>query len=443
VTHPQEVADVSRMPEKTWTQYRLIGTIDLAARTQTLHFIRKWSVEMAYFNIRYNFIRSRQLEGTYPGDPKEGVWGITAHRVSFGWGTIKEFEWPSGKADSNNFLDPEPRGLDQSAKRYRIHHYERIRNSTDVRVILDINKNSLSRLKRDGTNPRAAQSFWIQLAFEVTREFVNAPRGLIALPSPESPVLGTHSVALLDYSHSQGWFEFNNTWGSGWGNNGQGYMPLVFVDEWMTESWAVDVSAATFPECSGIQELHWDVRDPLGDCLYGLEIFDGKSDERLGWSFIVHRGGYLDIEELYVRPDYRGRGFGGRLVGMILDLAREHRHTLRAWIPFVDCQEANRPALARTILKLGLNIRRSGVPWAAYVALPSKRKTITFDNIHIPQTPAYSKSANRQPDDGTPPFVGQGGELSYEGGLSDDALSEIAESLFRALDAEEAEHAER
>jgi GNAT superfamily N-acetyltransferase len=398
---------------------------------------------MMYFNGRYNFRRSRQLEGTYPGSPKEGVWGITAHRVSFGWGTIKEHEWPLGKPDGSDFLDPEPPGLDQSAKRYRIHHYERIRNSTEVRVILAHNKNSLSSLKKDLTGLQAGQLFWIQLAFEVTREFVNAPRGLIALPSPESPVLGTHSVALLEYSHSQGWFEFNNTWGADWGNNGQGYMPAGFVDEWMTESWAVDVSTATFPESSGIQELRWEVLDPLGDFLYGLEIYDGNADERIGWSFVVHRGSYFDIEELYVRPDYRGRGFGGRLVGMILDLAKKYGHTLRAWIPFVDCQEGNRPALARTILKLGLNIRRSGVPWAAYVAVPSKRTVITFDDIRIPQTPAYSKSSSQQPGDGTPRFVGHCGELSYEGGLSDDALSEIAESLFRALDAEEAEHAER
>ena len=118
-------------------------------------------------------------------------------------------------------------------------------------------------------------------------------------------------------------------------------------------------------------------------------------------------------------------------------------HALRAWIPFVDCQEGNRPALARTVLKLGLNIRRSGVRWAAYLALPSKRQTVFFEDVPIPRPPAYSRSDARRADDGASGSSGQGGHLSYDGELSDDALSEIAESLFRALDAEESEHADR
>jgi GNAT superfamily N-acetyltransferase len=373
-----------------------------------------------------------------------GVWGITTNRVRFGWGSVTEQEWPYANAGTTDFLDPEPPGLDQSAKRHRIHHYERVRNSAEVRKILAHNKKSLSKLRKDPSfNPPTGQFHEMQFAFEVTREFLTAPRGLISVPSPESPVVGTHCVALLGYSRSQGWFEFHNNWGVDWGNNGQGYMPSRFVDEWMTESWAVDMSAATFPECSSIEELRWDVAVPLGRRLYGLEIYDGSTDERIGWSFLVDREGHLDIEELYVRPAYRRMGFGSRLAGMLLDLAREHGHTLRAWIPFVDCQEANRPALARTILKLGLNVRRSGVPWAAYLALPSKRTKVTFDDIRIPQAPAYSKSASRYSDEGTPRFVGHSGDPLDQGALPDDALSEIAESLFLALDAEEAKHAER
>ena len=37
-------------------------------------------------SVMYNFVRSRQLEGTFPGDPLTGVWPITSYRVSRGMG---------------------------------------------------------------------------------------------------------------------------------------------------------------------------------------------------------------------------------------------------------------------------------------------------------------------------------------------------------------------
>jgi GNAT superfamily N-acetyltransferase len=312
-----------------------------------------------------------------------------------------------------------------------------------VRAILKHSKINLSRLIRKQTRRRAGEILGAQLAFEVTREFVDAPRGHVTTPAPDAVVLGTHSVYLLEYSDKQNRFEFINSWGPGWGDNGKGYVPSSFIDERMTESWAVDDSPAELLQRPGIQELQWDVRDPLGDRLYGLEIYDGDANERIGWSFVVHRGDHFDIEELYVRPAYRGRRFGGRLTAMVQDLAQRHGHALRAWVPFVDCQEGNRPALARTLLKLGLNIRRSGVRWAAYLALPSKRQPVIFEDVAIPRPPAYSRSDARRADDGAPGFNGQGGQLAYDGEPSDDALSEIAESLFRLLDAEESEHADR
>ena len=66
---------------------------------------------MNQISVRYGFIRARQLEGTYPGDPKEGIWGISANRVYFGWGMLDENEWPNCNADATDFLDQEPPGL--------------------------------------------------------------------------------------------------------------------------------------------------------------------------------------------------------------------------------------------------------------------------------------------------------------------------------------------
>ena len=41
-------------------------------------FITPASVAPEPISRRYGFVRSRQLEGTFPGDPKTGVWPITS-----------------------------------------------------------------------------------------------------------------------------------------------------------------------------------------------------------------------------------------------------------------------------------------------------------------------------------------------------------------------------
>jgi hypothetical protein len=47
----------------------------------------------------YNYIRARQLEGTYSNDPTIGTWATSAMRILRGWGNPTEAEWPyNGRA---------------------------------------------------------------------------------------------------------------------------------------------------------------------------------------------------------------------------------------------------------------------------------------------------------------------------------------------------------
>jgi GNAT superfamily N-acetyltransferase len=215
-------------------------------------------------------------------------------------------------------------------------------------------------------------------------------------------------------------------------------MPLDFFDNWMMDSWYIDMNSPSLPDAPGTHELRWDVLDPLGDRLHGLEIYDGDADERMACSFAVHRGGYLNVEEFYVRPAYRRHGQGTRLTEMIRELSESEGLPLRAWIPYADCEEANRPALTSILCTLGLNVRRSGVRWAAYRAAPSKRKEIIFDPIDVPPRPAFAKSSSPAAPSRPGPVENAQEMVSYEGPLTDEALSEIADALFCALDAEEA-----
>src|SRR5438105_3214317 len=75
-------------------------------------------------SVRYGFVRSRQLEGTFPGDKETGAWPITSLRVSYGWGTPPEESWPYG----SDWPPDEPPGIDLIAKRHRFFWpYRRVR----------------------------------------------------------------------------------------------------------------------------------------------------------------------------------------------------------------------------------------------------------------------------------------------------------------------------
>lgn len=77
----------------------------------------------------------------------------------------------------------------------------------------------------------------------------------------------------------------------------------------------------------------------------------------------------LEVEEIYVRPEFRGHGLGRWLAERIAELAREKKLLLRLWVAFADCKsesEANYSAMVATALRLGVQFQPCPVPWAAY-----------------------------------------------------------------------------
>ena len=355
------------------------------------------------FSIPYGIIRARQLEGTYPGDVGRGAWGISYNRVCFGWGRVDEKCWPRFQSgtEQSDFLRAEPEGIDETAKRHRVRFYERVRSAAQCRKIINHNQTYLEsfqkKLLKNGrfTEPDQDVPGYLEMkgAFEITRQFVNAPRGIVLLPPPDAVVVGTHAVPLIRDLKSQKAFEFSNSWGEQWGDHGTGRMPYEFFDQWLVEAWATDESAAELPGGRGIQDLTWDVPDLLGDKLHGLEVYDGDSDERIGWAFAVHRDRHLDVEELFVRPDRRGRGHGSRLAERLLGLAQRLGLPPRAWVTFADCAPGNQPALGSILAKLGLGIERSGVYWAAYRATQAALKPQRFPTCQNPCSSGNGKGS--------------------------------------------------
>lgn len=320
--------------------------------------VRAWpAAAFEPLSSQYGFVRARQLEGTYPGDAETGVWLITSMRVQCGWGNVTEADCPrimSGKT----WPPVEPPGLDAKAKALRTPNYQRVRSASECCVML-------------------AYQFPVAAAFEITGQWFKAQNGVIRVPAPEERVVGSHCVRLIGFDSLRGGFVFVNSWGEQWGNRGFGLLPFEYFDKYLVSAWASH-GPRPLPDsfgCEGISTVSWGQLDGLGnslhggDVMHGREVYDGSNDERIGWTFAVHREGFLDVEELFVRPQYRGQGRGNQLVDMLLELAAKLNRPLRLWVPFADWTPSNIPLVERIAEKLGLSLFHANVRWAAAMAL--------------------------------------------------------------------------
>ena len=92
----------------------------------------------------------------------------------------------------------------------------------------------------------------------------------------------------------------------------------------------------------------------------------------IGWTFAVRRWGgpFLDVEELFVRPAFRGLGKGKILGQELRNLSEREGCPLRLWIPHVDANSTNLTKVEKIAKPLSLRIEVSGVQWASLKATP-------------------------------------------------------------------------
>ena len=324
----------------------ILGNLDKANMSQ----------EDFQFSPQYNFVRSRQLEGTFSQGREVGVWVVTGMRVAKGWGDPQESGWPY----STKYWPPqEPPDIDELAKKRRFHSYQRVRDANECREAI-----------AGGTTFVAA--------FGITNQWFLAEGGIIEEPSGKNPIIGkSHAVCVLGFDDNKRLFTFVNSWGKHWGNHGYGYLSYEYFDKYILESWTIKFMHQTRPISSSEQKpgrwlLKWGISDTLGGVLHGIELYQENGDEFIGWAFAVRRwgGSFLDVEELFVRPNFRGSTQGRILAEELNGLAEREGLPLRLWIPHVDANQTNLPRVEKIAKRLGLKLLPSGVRWASLKAAP-------------------------------------------------------------------------
>jgi GNAT superfamily N-acetyltransferase len=299
----------------------------------------------------YNYVRGRQLEGTYSSDPSVGIWPITSLRVSYGWGAVPEYVWPY--ASSRDWPPTEPSGLDVTAKQRRILSYQRLRSMEECKLALQ------------------KQTFFA--SFGITSQWFDAKDGIIEVSPPNPKIIGSHCVGVVGYDDERGQFIIRNSWGENWGDKGYGWVPYQYFEAHLQEAWLLDPkgriwTGLTTP--SGIQGLKFCVKGGIGNEIHIIEFYDFSNDERVGWCFGSLRGEFIDVEEIFVRPAFRSQGYGRRLCQKLLELSSQLELPLRLWIPHADVAPNNMPAVHRLVSYLGMQLANSGVVWASYKAEP-------------------------------------------------------------------------
>jgi len=241
-------------------------------------------------SIRYGFVRSRQLEGTFPGDKETGSWPITSLRVLYGWGAPPEESWPYG----TDWPPEEPPGIDAIAKRYRsLWPYRRVRTIAD-------GKNAI------GEGPG------ILVSVDIDTRWANPWRGVIPAPSTKDiPYPTMHHVVLVRFNPNRDEFKFRNSWGPQWGDGGYGYISAERLEPILWEAWRqIPTSVGSTAPSQQFPNLRTrEFTQSDGTTLHWLEFVD-EDDERIGWASAIQNRGSLEAEELFVRPNYRRRGYG-------------------------------------------------------------------------------------------------------------------------------------
>jgi GNAT superfamily N-acetyltransferase len=279
------------------------------------------NVKQAIFSAQYTFIRGRQLEGTYPGDRYTGIWPITSNRVGRGWGYVPEEQWPY---DTSVWPPVEPLGLDQIAIKNPDFYYQRVRTLEECKSVI-----------------RRGQSL-VEVSLNISDKWYNVPDGRIPENTVNDIPVGGHSVLVYGFDDSCQEFAFRNSWGVNWGDKGNGRIPYAVFEACWVEGWCGGLAACPMDgnPNSGVAERRWGVHEHGGRVLHCYEFVDSKAG-RIAWAFFVERGQSVGVEELFVMPAFRRKGYGAELANMIADHSRQQAASLTVWISHADTSPDN------------------------------------------------------------------------------------------------------
>lgn len=73
----------------------------------------------------------------------------------------------------------------------------------------------------------------------VHEQFMDAPGGVIEMPTPGTEFLGGHAICIVGFDRRRRMFKFANSWGSQWGDHGYGHIGFATLQALLMDAWGM------------------------------------------------------------------------------------------------------------------------------------------------------------------------------------------------------------
>jgi len=133
------------------------------------------------------------------------------------WGIPEEALWPYLP---ENLLKPPTTEAYAEAARHKIRQYVALENLAEIRHCLASGEIVVGGI----------------VVFESMESAQAAAGGMIPMPGPAEAVMGGHAIDFVGYDDAKRLVKFRNSWGTGWGDHGYGYLHY----DYFTNGYAFD-----------------------------------------------------------------------------------------------------------------------------------------------------------------------------------------------------------
>jgi len=77
--------------------------------------------------------------------------------------------------------------------------------------------------------------------------------GVVPYPANPDQIYGGHAICAVGYNNTTKMIKFKNIWGKNWGENGYGYLPYEYIDDFLWDAWASQDLSVTRDMLKGVK----------------------------------------------------------------------------------------------------------------------------------------------------------------------------------------------
>ncbi len=206
-------ADLTGEYPPVYNQLQLGSCVDNATAGELQHVQRKQTLAMVMPSRLFLYYNARDLEGTTAQDSgssvRDGLKAIAR------WGFCREnTPAPNWEYNIEKFRQKPPQECYDDAVQNIITDYASVTQTPDQ------------------IKGAIASGHGVIIGFTVYSSMETPAvdkSGIVPMPTMFDRIQGGHAVILVGYSESSKLYKFRNSWGTGWGASGYGFLPFAYV----------------------------------------------------------------------------------------------------------------------------------------------------------------------------------------------------------------------